>query len=157
MTSVRMLARSSAGIGAFQPRPREVLCALDPVLQAMLEGRSAGDVLAELRNAALDLGVVRRPAKLAKNGEPLREAEIEALRLRLLRSDLVPGLTVHQAKGREWPRVGVALTDRDEQLLAGGLQELEEEHCVLYVALTRAQESCIALGSPGELLFEEAD
>ena len=130
---------------------------LDPILRAMLEGTGAGDVLVALRNAALDLGVARRPAKLPKSGEPIREAEIEALRLRLRRSDLVPGLTVHQAKGREWPHVGVALNDRDELMLAGGLRELQEDHCVLYVALTRAQESCIALGGPGELLFEEAD
>jgi DNA helicase-2/ATP-dependent DNA helicase PcrA len=73
------------------------------------------------------------------------------LRRRLQRDDLIPGLTVHQAKGREWPRVGVALSEKDEQTLAGGLQKLEPEHCVLYVALTRAKESCVALGDPGEL------
>ena len=40
-------------------------------------------------------------------------------------------------------------TRGDEQILAGGLGELEEEHCVLYVALTRAKELCVALGEPG--------
>jgi DNA helicase II / ATP-dependent DNA helicase PcrA len=128
---------------------------LDPVLQAMLNGESAVDVLDLLRDAARDLDVSRRPSKLPKNGEPIRQAEIEALRLRLVRDDLIPGLTVHQAKGREWPRVGVALTDKDELILAGGLRKLEEEHCVLYVALTRAKESCVALGDPGEFEFPE--
>lgn len=129
--------------------------ALGPVLQAMLAGESAAFVLELLRDAARDLGVARRPTKLRKKGEPIRQGEVEALRLRLQRDDLIPGLTVHQAKGREWPHVGVALSTRDEQVLAGGLRELEEEHCVLYVALTRAKESCVALGEPGEFEFPE--
>lgn len=129
--------------------------ALDPVLKAMIAGESAASVLELLRDAAHDLGVARRPAKLPKNGEPIRQGEVEALRLRLQRDDLIPGLTVHQAKGREWPRVGVALSTKDEQVLAGGLRELEEEHCVLYVALTRAKESCIAIGETGEFAFPE--
>jgi DNA helicase-2/ATP-dependent DNA helicase PcrA len=116
----------------------------------MLAGEGAADVLELLRTAALTLGVIRRPTKLAKKGEPIRQAEIEALRLRLQHEDLIPGLTVHQAKGREWPRVGVALSTKDEVLLARGLQPLVEDHCVLYVALTRAQELCVALGDLGE-------
>lgn len=129
--------------------------ALDPVLQAMLVGESAAVVLELLRSAAGDMGIVRRPSKLPKNGEPIRQGEVEALRLRLHRDDLIPGLTVHQAKGREWPRVGVALSTRDELALASGLRALEEEHCVLYVALTRAKDSCVTLGEPGEFDFLE--
>ena len=128
---------------------------LAPVLQAMLNGYSAADVLDLLRDAALALGASRRPSRLPRQGEPIRQAEVEALRRRLLRDDLIPGLTVHQAKGQEWRRVGVALSEKDELQLAGGLQELEPEHCVLYVALTRAQESCVALGDPGEFQFAE--
>jgi DNA helicase II / ATP-dependent DNA helicase PcrA len=124
---------------------------LEPVLQAMAAGSSAPDVLELLRDAARDLGVARRPTKLRKKGDSIRQGEIEALRLRLQRDDLIPGLTVHQAKGREWWRVGVALSAKDELMLAAGLQPLVEEHCVLYVALTRAKESCVALADPGEL------
>jgi DNA helicase-2/ATP-dependent DNA helicase PcrA len=128
---------------------------LEPVLHAMASGASAVDVLELLRDAARDLGVARRPTKLRKMGESIRQGEIEALRLRLQRDDLIPGLTVHQAKGREWSRVGVALSAKDELMLAAGLQPLVEDHCVLYVALTRAKESCVALGDPGELQVTE--
>ncbi|MCA0291160.1 MAG: UvrD-helicase domain-containing protein [Actinobacteria bacterium] len=130
--------------------------ALDLVLQAMLAGESAADVLELLRDTAHHLGVSRRPTRLRKMGEPIRQAEVDALRVRLQRDDLVPGLTVHQAKGRQWERVGVALSARDEAMLASGLQPLVEDHCVLYVALTRAQESCVALGDPGELQLGES-
>lgn len=129
--------------------------ALEPVLQAMLTGVAAPDILKRLRNAALELGASKRPSKLPRQGEPIRMLEVEALRRRLGRTDLVPGMTVHQAKGREWPRVGVALSRRDEHLLTTGLHELDDDHCVLYVALTRAQVSCIALGNPGEFLLPE--
>jgi DNA helicase-2/ATP-dependent DNA helicase PcrA len=64
------------------------------------------------------------------------------LRRRLGRRDLIPGLSVHQAKGCEWPRVGVALRDSDIGILAAGLRQLEPEHNVLYVALTRARHVC---------------
>jgi DNA helicase-2/ATP-dependent DNA helicase PcrA len=128
---------------------------LAPVIQAMLDGDSSARVLDLLRDAALDLGANRRPSKLPRQGEPIRELEVEALRRRLRRDDVIPGMTVHQAKGREWPRVGVVLLAKDEQRLAGGLRELEPEHCVLYVALTRAKTSCVALGDPGELQLVE--
>jgi ATP-dependent DNA helicase UvrD/PcrA len=130
---------------------------LDPVLQAIVNGETPAAVLDLLRDAALAPGANKRPSRLPRQGEPIRQAEIEALRRRLHRDDLIPGLTVHQAKGREWPRVGVALSNKDEQMLAAGLQALEEEHCVLYVALTRAKESCVALGQPGEIQFSEDD
>lgn len=130
---------------------------LQPVLQAMMGGVSAARVLQLLRDAALDLGANRRPSRLPRQGEPDRELEIDALRRRLQREDLIPGLTVHQAKGREWRRVGVALSEKDEQRLAGGLQKLEPDHCVLYVALTRAKESCVALGDPRELQSAEVN
>lgn len=58
-------------------------------------------------------------------------------------------MTVFQAKGREWERVGVILTRAQRALLSTGLHELEDEHCVVYVALTRARRECIQLdGDP---------
>jgi DNA helicase-2/ATP-dependent DNA helicase PcrA len=77
--------------------------------------------------------------------------EIEALRRRLERHDLVPGLTVHQAKGCEWQRVGVALRPSDRDRLSRGLRELEPEDCVIYVALTRARRMCGWLGGVEQL------
>lgn len=130
---------------------------LDPVLNALAAGASGADVLELLRDAAAGLGVARRPTKLRGKSEATRQGEVDALRLRLERDDLVPGLTVHQAKGREWSRVGVALSAKDELVLATGLQPLVEDHCVLYVALTRAKESCVALGEPDELQPTEED
>ena len=51
-------------------------------------------------------------------------------------------MTVHQAKGREWNSVGVVLTSNDTAILANGLEPLTDDHCILYVALTRAKELC---------------
>jgi DNA helicase II / ATP-dependent DNA helicase PcrA len=53
--------------------------------------------------------------------------------------DLTPGMTVHQAKGREWDRVGLRLIDSQSATLAGGLNPGEEAHRQLYVACTRAR------------------
>lgn len=50
-----------------------------------------------------------------------------------------PGMTVHQAKGREWDRVGVRITDSERVILAVGLHPADEAHRPLYVACTRAR------------------
>jgi DNA helicase-2/ATP-dependent DNA helicase PcrA len=51
----------------------------------------------------------------------------------------VPGLTAHQAKGREWDVVGIRLTPSEREALAGGLTVHEDTHRKLYVACTRAR------------------
>lgn len=124
---------------------------LGPVLQALADGVSTAAVLSMLRDAAVSMGVQRRPSKLQKKGDAIRQAELSALRLRLAQNDLIPGLTVHQAKGREWESVGYAMSPKDALLLAGGLEPLVEDHCVIYVALTRARLACVALNSADEL------
>ena len=124
---------------------------LGPILEELVAGRSAAEVLDMLRDAALTLGARRRPNRLPRDGEPNRRLEIEALRRRLERHDLVPGLTVHQAKGCEWQRVGVALRPSDRDRLSRGLRELEPEDCVIYVALTRARRMCGWLGGVEQL------
>jgi DNA helicase-2/ATP-dependent DNA helicase PcrA len=124
---------------------------LAPILQELVTGRSAAEVLGLLRDAALVLGARRRPNRLPRDGEPIRQLEVEALRRRLGRQDLIPGLTVHQAKGCEWQRVGVALRRSDLGLLSRGLRELEPEDCVVYVALTRARRMCGWLGGADQL------
>ncbi|HUZ54394.1 MAG TPA: UvrD-helicase domain-containing protein [Streptosporangiaceae bacterium] len=56
---------------------------------------------------------------------------------------LVPGLTTHQAKGREWDAVGVHLTPSERQTLADGLTVKEDTHRKLYVACTRARSATV--------------
>jgi len=57
----------------------------------------------------------------------------------------VPGLTTHQAKGREWDIVGVRLTPSERAALAGGLTVHEDSHRMLYVACTRARCTTVEL------------
>ena len=58
---------------------------------------------------------------------------------------LIPGLTTHQAKGREWDAVGICLTDSDWKALASGLQVETDTHRQLYVACTRARHSTMVI------------
>ncbi|MFE7802897.1 UvrD-helicase domain-containing protein [Nocardia sp. NPDC057440] len=121
---------------------------LRPALEELVGDVPADAVLERLRLRMEGAGR-RRPRRAAD--ESVRHGELDLLRARLKRRDLIPGLTVHQAKGREWDRVGVALNSEQERMLNEGLRELEPEHCVLYVALTRAKYTCGSLRSPHEL------
>jgi DNA helicase-2/ATP-dependent DNA helicase PcrA len=56
-----------------------------------------------------------------------------------------PGLTIHQAKGREWPAVGVRLTAAEQQHLAAGLDPAHDGQRAIYVALTRGKVDTVAL------------
>ena len=49
------------------------------------------------------------------------------------------GMTIHQAKGREWNHVGIRLDEGEVGLLAAGLDQSVEAGRRLYVALTRAR------------------
>lgn len=68
-----------------------------------------------------------------------RYGRLVKLSRRLTLDDVVPGLTIHQAKGREWGHVGVALSDAERARLASGLLQSSESDRALYVALTRAK------------------
>jgi DNA helicase II / ATP-dependent DNA helicase PcrA len=57
----------------------------------------------------------------------------------------IPGLTTHQAKGREWDDVGVRLSDTERAALAAGLSVHEDTHRQLYVACTRARRFTIEI------------
>ena len=76
--------------------------------------------------------------------------QLAQLAIRLRQTNLIPGLTVFQAKGREWERVGVALSRNQIDALKSGLRELEEEHCIIYVAITRAKRFCGLLSGASE-------
>ncbi len=53
----------------------------------------------------------------------------------------IPGMTIHQAKGREWNHVGIRLNSAELGFLKDGLDPTQESHRTLYVALTRARDS----------------
>jgi len=90
--------------------------------------------------AATKIGGKRVPALPAA-----RKAD-RGRRLALLREWLtidrpyVQGLSVHQAKGCEWPHVGVFLEPKACDILLSGLDDTNEDHRKLYVALTRASQ-----------------
>lgn len=127
-----------------------------PILTDLVAGLSAVDALERVRDAAERVSPKTRPSRLKPAAEEQRVQEVERLRVRLTRAGLVPGLTVHQAKGCEWPRVGVALTAAHKTDLAVGLTSTHEEHCVVYVALTRAKHACGSLTQDDELDFADA-
>ncbi|WP_149828436.1 ATP-binding domain-containing protein [Streptomyces tailanensis] len=66
-------------------------------------------------------------------------------RLEIAHEGLIPGMTCHQAKGREWDRVGGRLEAADAAALRRGLDPTEESHRALYVALTRARHLSLAV------------
>ena len=115
-----------------------------PLVAGLREGRSAAAVLDELREAIKALGA-RRPNPLSDEKEAAAEAQLARLAARLNQPTVVPGLTIFQAKGREWDRVGVVLSRAQVTTLASGLRELDEEHSIIYVAITRAKVACCRL------------
>lgn len=95
-----------------------------------------------LRESVKDLGAARRPPSGSGDSERRQLDRMASLALRV-RSNrpLVPGMTIHQAKGREWHHVGVRLSDGEMARLASGLDRNNESDRALYVALTRASET----------------
>ena len=83
---------------------------------------------------------------LPRRRHPRHTARLHDLRARLhSASRVVPGLTAHQAKGREWDAVGVLLTDPERESLRRCLTSAKEDHRKLYVALTRARRMTTAI------------
>jgi DNA helicase-2/ATP-dependent DNA helicase PcrA len=119
----------------------EAVRRLEPALKSVLETLAAGGTPG-LRIAYQQLvgamgSETRRPFPAVHWSYTRR---LETLRSRLTHSgQLVAGMTVHQAKGREWDRVGVKLSDDEQAILASGLDVGNERHRQLYVACTRAR------------------
>lgn len=101
--------------------------------------------LRALRESMKDLGAPRRPPSGSADGEQhqLDRLASLAIRVRSMRSGrlLVPGMTIHQAKGREWRHVGVRLSAGEIARLSAGLDRNLEADRALYVALTRASDT----------------
>jgi ATP-dependent DNA helicase UvrD/PcrA len=116
--------------------------ALPPVVERVAGGTvsDAEAALTLLRRILREAGGRNIPA-LAVNQEQTRVRELVALSRRLGKSRLVPAMTIHQAKGREWTNVAVHLRPAQVDRLAAGLQEDRSGDRELYVALTRAKES----------------
>lgn len=114
-----------------------------PILQQLKDGNASTlkDAMTTLRNGMKLLGSSRQLRRLRRNSEDEQLGRLQALALRVGRNELVQGLTVHQAKGREWDRVGVRLSETQRNRLAEGLNQTRDTDRLLYVALTRAREA----------------
>lgn len=108
----------------------------------------ASDVLTRVRALAKELGRTRAIPINAKKDENF-EKLIVKLHQRLKESILVPGMTVHQAKGRQWRSVGVRLFASQVARLSRGLNSNQESDRQLYVALTRARERTFLVEESG--------
>lgn len=134
-------ARISLGVAEL-----ETIRAFDAEFQGVLRILSAGGSETSAVDAAwsgLKAIAADLTSKSLPNSTPRKD--LSRLRQRMLdsHSQLVPGMTVHQAKGHEWDGVGVILSDADVTHLAAGLQQGIEDHRVIYVALTRARSSTV--------------
>jgi DNA helicase-2/ATP-dependent DNA helicase PcrA len=101
---------------------------------------AAVKALKALRHAMKELGAPRRPPAGTEEKEHQQLDRLRALAARLRSgATLIPGMTIHQAKGREWDRVGVRLGEGEAARCRGGLDRNLETDRALYVALTRAR------------------
>ncbi|GAA2811798.1 UvrD-helicase domain-containing protein [Kribbella solani] len=113
---------------------------IEPALQAIIETLRPG-TRASIRAAYVQL------SELVAAISPRRLRKPHAShtgRLALIQERLgfagrpVPGLTTHQAKGREWDTVGIRLSPDEQRRLANGLSVERDTDRQLYVACTRA-------------------
>ena len=133
---------------SFQARQDQALMS---IVESLRAGKDEAQVLEDLRETIKGFGV-RKPSRLAdKDKEAGVRLQLTQLAARLRQTNLIPGLTVFQAKGREWERVGVTLYRPQIDALKSGLHELEEEHCIIYVAITRAKRFCGLLHNTSDL------
>ena len=121
---------------------REGPAVLAGVVETLASGShdAPSKALTQLRGAVKDLGAPRRPRAARGDVEQRQVDRLAALASRVASTRrLVPGMTIHQAKGQEWDHVGVRLTPNESARLANGLHPDDESDRVLYVALTRAR------------------
>ena len=113
-----------------------------PVLDRLEGGtpKDAAAALALLRTTLTGMG--SRPFRKMKDPDEADRIELlGALGRRLGKTHVIPGMTIHQAKGREWASVGVHLVPDEVHHLAAGLSQERHSDRALYVALTRAKRS----------------
>ncbi|MCQ3811832.1 MAG: UvrD-helicase domain-containing protein [Acidimicrobiia bacterium] len=117
-------------------REPDMLDLSGPVAALRNPGVPLDDVMEQLR-LATKVGGQRKPALPAAR-KPSRLARLGLLR-QWLRTEMsyVPGLTFHQAKGKEWKSVDIALNAQSQAALARGLDPQNEDHRKIYVGSTR--------------------
>lgn len=123
---------------------------LAPVVQTLASGASDAPErgLEQLRQAVKDMGAPRRPRAGSGEAEQRQIDRLASVAARLRAAEpLVPGMTIHQAKGREWNHVGVILTTTELGRLSTGLDRDAESDRALYVALTRARDSVTSIAA----------
>lgn len=115
---------------------------LRPVLEtlSLATPEATASAIKQLRGALKDLGSLCRLPTLPATSEAKQLERLHALALRLKNSGCVPGMTIHQAKGKEWAAVGVRPKPAQVERLRGGLAGTNPDDRALYVALTRARE-----------------
>ncbi|WP_410540132.1 UvrD-helicase domain-containing protein [Streptomyces sp. KL2] len=118
----------------------QALQRLRPHLGALLDDLAGTRDVAEILTS-LNTVIGKETARRIPRRHPSHIARLELLRacLQAPAARLIPGLTAHQAKGREWDHVGVCLTSSERGTLRRGLSSANEDHRKLYVALTRAK------------------
>ncbi|MFE0808822.1 UvrD-helicase domain-containing protein [Streptomyces sp. NPDC058848] len=134
----------------------EALERLRPNLQQLITNLARAAGIAEIWSDLNDVVGAETQRKLPKKRNHHHTARLENLRVRLHadRNRLIPGLTAHQAKGREWNNVGVLLTNSERETLAAGLVQTREDHRTLYVALTRAKQTTHRIADSGSISVE---
>jgi DNA helicase-2/ATP-dependent DNA helicase PcrA len=121
---------------------------LEPSLQRVLDLIAHATTRSKLNSAydALIAAIRQESPREFPKAHANYTKRLERLRLRLTAGgQVIPGMTVHQAKGREWNVVAVRLSENEATQLADGLSMTEEKHRQLYVACTRARERTIRL------------
>ncbi|MBA0124497.1 ATP-dependent helicase [Haloechinothrix sp. YIM 98757] len=113
------------------------------VLETISHGtpEAMASALNQLRSALKELGSPRQLRTLPGSGEEKQRARLHSLAQRLNQARCIPGMTIHQAKGKEWPTVGVRVQPTQADRIRTGLTESSANDRALYVALTRASES----------------
>lgn len=115
---------------------------LAPVLETLAARTlpAAAAAFGQLRTVLMAMGSKNIPNLQAANMAD-RYQRLLKLATRAALTDVVPGITIHQAKGREWRRVGVALSPAELARLGQGLAQDQESDRRIYVGLTRAREA----------------
>lgn len=115
-------------------------------LQAVVADLAGTTGIAEIWTSLNTVVASETDRPLPRRRNHTHTARLENLRARLHASArVIPGLTAHQAKGREWDAVGVCLTGPERETLRQGLSSDSEDHRKLYVALTRAKRMTTAV------------
>lgn len=110
-----------------------------PVLSHLeIGGDVDADLIQRIESDCRGLGFLSK--EVDGNGRAQLIVDLQRLSLRLQGGHLVPGMTVNQAKGREWDRVGVWFSK-----LPKVLDISREHHRKIYVAVTRSRFSTFLL------------